>query len=83
VAAYEQLRSHRLAGSPGGPHFGLVVLVREGIVAWIERRAACPGLAAPSATRTASGPLRSDQLHAEMVHVLADIALQGREESKP
>jgi len=83
LAAYEQLRSHRLAGSPGGPHFGLVVLLREGIAAWIERRATCLGLAAPSATRPVPGSLRCEQLHAEIVHVLADIALQGRGERKP
>jgi uncharacterized protein YjiS (DUF1127 family) len=72
-----------LAGSPDGPHFGMVVLLREGIAAWIERRATCRGLAAQSATRPAPRPVLSDALHAEIVHVLADIALQGREEMKP
>jgi uncharacterized protein YjiS (DUF1127 family) len=72
-----------LAGSPGGPHFGMVVLLREGIAAWIERRATCRGLAAQAATHSAPRPVLSDELHAQIVHVLADIALQGREEMKP
>jgi hypothetical protein len=83
VTAYEELRHHMLAGSPGGPHFGLVVLLREGIAAWIERRATgrCP--AAPSGTQPVPRPLLSDELRAEIVHVLAEIALKRREEVKP
>jgi hypothetical protein len=82
IAAYEELRSHMLAGSPSGGHFGLVLLLREGIAAWIERCAACWALAAKSATpdRTVPRPLLSEQLHGDMVRVLASIALTGREE---
>jgi hypothetical protein len=83
VAAYEELRRDMLAGSPGGPRFGMVVLLREGIAAWLERRATCLRLAAQSATRSAARPVLSDKLHAEIVHVLADIALKNREEMKP
>ena len=83
MAAYEELRSHMLAGSPGGSHFGMVVLLREGIAAWIERRSTCRGVAAQSATHSAPRPVLSDELHAEIVHVLADIALKGREEMRP
>jgi len=68
-----------LAGSPGGPHSGTVVLLREGIAAWIERRIACRQLAAQSAPPPVPRPLLSDQLHTEIVHVLADIALKHRE----
>jgi hypothetical protein len=67
-----------LAGSPGGPYSGTVVLLREGIAAWIERRVACRRLAAQSAP--APRPLLSEKLHTEIVHVLADIALKHREE---
>ena len=83
VAAYEELRSHMLAGSPGGPHSGMIVLLREGVAGWIERGSANRGLAAQSTTRPASGPLPSDGLHSEIVHVLADIALTYREGMKP
>ena len=82
VAAYEELRSHMLAGSPGGPHSGMIVLLREGVAGWIERGAACRGLAAQSAARPWPGALLSDGLHSEIVHVLADIALTYREEVK-
>jgi len=83
VAAYEELRRHMLAGAPGGSHFGMVVLLREGIASWIERRATCRGLAAQSAARPAPRPVLSDELLAGIVHVLANIALKGREEVKP
>ena len=83
MTAYEELRHHMLAGSPGGAHFGLVVLLREGVAAWIERRTTCRRPAAPSGTQPAPGPLLSDELHAEIVHVLAEIALKSREEVKP
>jgi uncharacterized protein YjiS (DUF1127 family) len=82
VAAYEELRRHMLAGSPDGPHFSTVVLLREGVAAWIERRASCRELAAQSAL-SATRPALSGELHAEIVHVLADIALRRRKEMKP
>jgi hypothetical protein len=82
VAAYEELRSHMLAGSPGGQHSGMIVLLREGVAGWIKLGAANRGAGAKSATRPAPGPLLSDRLHSEIVHVLADIALTYREEVK-
>jgi hypothetical protein len=83
VTAYEELRSHMLAGSPGGPHSGTIVLLREGVAGWIERRAACREVAVQSAIRPGLGLLLCDGLHSEIVHVLADIALTYREEVKP
>jgi hypothetical protein len=83
VEVYEELRSHMLAGSPDGLHCGMIVLLREGVVGWIKRGAACRGVAAQSATRPAPRPLLSDGLQSEIVHVLADIALTYREEMKP
>jgi hypothetical protein len=61
----------------------MVVVLREGITAWLERRATCPELAAQSATRSAARPVLSEELHAEIVHVLADIALKNRGEMRP
>jgi len=72
-----------LAGSPGGPPFGAVVLVREGIASWIERRAKSVKLADPSEAQSVSKPLMSNGLHKEIVPVLADIALTYREEMNP
>jgi len=85
IDAYEELRSQRLTGSPCGRHFGLVLLLREGVAAWIEHCAAAP---ARSVDSTASAhivpaPALPEQLHAEIVHVLADIALIARKEMNP
>jgi hypothetical protein len=75
VAAYEQLRSHMLAASPRGGQFGLVLLLREGVAAWMDRCAACSAPAAPSATpdRAVQAPLVSEQLHADIIRRLASI----------
>lgn len=83
AAAYEELRSHVLSGSPGGPSFGTIVLLREGIAAWIERGAARGVATVRTATSSRTRPVLSEALLAEIVHVLADIALQRREEIKP
>jgi len=83
VAAYEEMRSQVLAGSPGGVHFGMVLLLREGIASWIERCVTSRRLAAQSEAQAALKPLPVDRLHTEIVHVLADIALKHREEMKP
>jgi hypothetical protein len=80
VAAYEELRSHVLAGSPGGPHFGAIVLLREGIAAWIERGVAREGVPAGSTQPWPLRPAPCDAFHAEMAYVLADIALKRGEE---
>ena len=84
AAAYEQLRSGALAGSTStsGGHFGLVVLMREGIAAWMARRST---RATTSATPEASvvdrqASLALDDFHAGVVRVLASMALGAREE---
>jgi hypothetical protein len=84
VATYEQLRSDVLAGSPRGGHLGLVLLLREGVAAWIDRRPACSPRGAPpaAADRVGAAPLVSQQLHASFARVLASIALAAREETR-
>ena len=76
VAAYEQLRRHMLAGSPGGGRFGLAVLLREGVAAWIDH---CCQVAESSTntdeTVTVAPPTVPPQLHAGIVQILANIAL--------
>ena len=85
VEAYEELRSHRRAGSACGRHFGLVLLLREGVAAWIAHRAADPARSADStaSAHTVPAPALPEQLHVEIVRVLADIALSARKEMKP
>ena len=73
AAAYEELRSYVLAGSSRGGHFGLVLLLREGVAAWIDRCAACFAPAASSAAPKRATPahLVSQEFHAGIVSVLA------------
>ena len=85
VAAYKELRSQVLAGAPRGGRFGLVLLLREGVAAWIDRCGTCsgPGTSAAGPDPAVSTPLVSQQLHAGIVSVLANIAqhhLTDREE---
>ena len=65
---YEQLRDHALAGAPG-PRRGLVLLVREGVVAWM-RAWAQVALPPPA---PAGGLPAAEQ--SELVRLLADAAL--------
>ena len=79
TVAYEALRSQVLTDSQRGGRFGLILLLREGIAAWIDRRAACSAPAAASFRAVPALPV-SDPLRADIVHVLASIALTRREE---
>jgi len=83
--AYEELRDHILAGSSGGQHYGLILLLREGVTAWLERRIAAESTAAKIRQPhvSASKSLLSEPLQAELVSVLAGIALSGRKEMRP
>jgi hypothetical protein len=78
VAGYEELRRRVLAGATFGGHFGLVLLLREGLAAWMARRSA--GAAAVEAAdpeRRGAAPLVSDESQAAVVRVLASMALGG------
>ena len=86
AAAYEQLRSHMLQGSSGGGGFGLAVLLREGVTAWIDR---CGAYRAPAPSMNpndagAAPPLRlPSQFHAGLVQILASIAWTMTQEIQP
>jgi hypothetical protein len=82
VAAYEELRSRVLMGSARASHFGLVLFLREGTTAWMDRRLACSAVAdrAADPDRSATAPLVSEELHAGIVRVLASMAMAGRGE---
>lgn len=73
--AYEHLRGHVLAGTPGAGDASAVILVlRAGLGAWIERRTA--GAAAPAVpARCAAGPPAAEAGHASLVRVLASMAM--------
>jgi hypothetical protein len=82
VAAYEELRLRLLGGSTRGSHFGLVVILQEGIAAWIARGSAAAAALKPAAEpnpRSAAPNLPND-VHAGVVRVLAGMALSIRRE---
>lgn len=77
VAAYEAVRAHVLTGGVTGSHSGLLLLLRQGVAAWISRSssftpepAAAPPL--PMAPFT-------NELHAAVVRVLASMAMATQE----
>jgi hypothetical protein len=78
VRAYEALRSHVLAGANTASHAGLIVLLRQGVAAWMVRRSACTG-PAPAAPRTTT-LLVGEQIDNAIVRVLASMALAAQPE---
>ena len=78
ATAYEALRDHVLTGMTAGGHGGLVVLLRQGVVAWMARRVACSATATP-AVRVPT-PFVGDEIHTGIVRVLASMALAGQME---
>ena len=79
VDAYEELRRRVLAGASFGGPGGLVLLRREGLVAWMTRGAAG---AAPVEAADAAGEaaLVSNEIHIAVVRVLVSMALGGLKE---
>jgi len=78
ASAYEALRAHILTGATSGSHDGLVVLLRQGVTAWMERRSAC-SVPLPPATRTAA-PFTGNEIQSAIVRVLASMVLVGQME---
>lgn len=75
VARYEELRRRIVDGSGWSSRLGLAVLLREGLAAWITAWATAPGPAVVAPPLDAACRLADDR-HAELVHVLAGMALQ-------
>ena len=74
AAAYERLRDQMLEGTTAGV-FGLVVLMRGGVAAWLTG-ATTPAVAVTHAKDPlAATPLVSLDIHADMVSVLANMAM--------
>ena len=84
VTAYEELRRRVLAGGPFGGHVGLVLLLREGLAAWMACCSACAAPVEPAADRDrrAAAPIVPDEIHTAVVRVLASMALAGRGERR-
>jgi len=78
-ARYEEIRRCALTGAPLGGRDGVVVLVREGLAAWLARRSVSTDV-----VETGSPPDRhlgavpvTDELQTGLVRVLASMALGG------
>ena len=78
---YEALRSGAFEDGGVGGHFGLVILMREGVAAWIRHAAMQPAtvrhVAAKHVLRTPPIP---DGLRADVARVLANMVMTACEE---
>jgi len=80
VAAYEQLRQRVLAGNVISNRIGQILLLREGLAAWISRCATLPASFDPLSqpgSRAAAAPQLPDPIHSSVVHVLVGMVLRG------
>jgi hypothetical protein len=74
ATTYEQLRDHVLEGTTAGV-FGLIVLMREGVAAWLVHAAPPPVAITHAKDPLATTPIVSDDIHADMICVLANMAM--------
>ena len=78
--AYEELRGCAIAGAASGG-LGLVILLREGLAAWLTRRwsGADSVEITPPPDRHAGRTFGSEELHLDLVRVLASMVLGSNE----
>ena len=75
VARYEELRRHAVERQILAGRFGLAVLLRQGLAAWVEQWSKMPApTPAPSAEISRPSPL-PDDTSAAVINVLAAMAL--------
>ncbi len=74
---YEQLRSRGLDGPSRGGHFGLVILLREGVAAWMAHAATrlATVVHRDDNGRPAAVALIADDVHTDMIAVLASMVM--------
>jgi hypothetical protein len=80
---YELLRSGALEDGAAGGHFGLVILLREGVAAWMTHAPSQPTtvVRVTAKDRPAAAALIADGLRADMVLVLASMVMTAEERS--
>lgn len=79
--SYEKLRDGALGRASMGDHFGRIVLLREGVAAWMALASTPPTVSRPAANdRPPVAPLVSDELRNDMALVLASMVMTTREE---
>ena len=75
VARYEELRGHAVPHQILAGRFGLAIVLRQGLAAWVEQWSKMPvPQPALSAEISRPSPL-SEDTSAEVIHVLAAMAL--------
>ena len=75
VARYEELRRHAVERQILAGRLGLAVLLRQGLAAWVEQWSEMPAATpAPSARISSASPL-PDDASADVINVLAAMAL--------
>ena len=80
VARYEELRRHVVEQPILAGRLGLAVLLRQGLGAWVEQWSKVPApMPAPSTQRSRPSPL-SDDTSADVINVLAAMALGHMQE---
>jgi hypothetical protein len=79
---YETLRSRALEDGRVGGHFGLVILMREGVAAWMRHAAMQPATVTHVAAKDVLGrtPPIPDGLRADVALVLANMLMTTHEE---
>ncbi len=75
VGGYEQLRQRALSGDVDGWRLGLGVLQHRGVAAWLQVRKAATAAAVPPPTPTATLPPVATGVDAELVGLLASMAV--------
>ena len=85
VESYEELRRGVLTGIPGSRHCGVIVLVCEGVAAWLAHGSASAATARPVAIPAGrpATPSGLGDFDARLVRVLATMALANRTEVHP
>ena len=72
---YERLRRHVLGDATATGGFGLVVLIREGVAAWLGHATAQPVALTHTKDQAVPTQMVPDDLHADVICVLANMAM--------
>ena len=83
TADYEALRQSAQTTERSGAHFGLVLLLREGLAAWIAHVRSGPVTVTPAPSERATvAPIIMDEVRADIVAVLASMIQVHPEEQR-
>jgi hypothetical protein len=75
VARYEQLRRNAAAWRSLVDRLGLMVVLQQGLAAWLEQWSKLPAPASAPPTMSSQPTLMPDDCNADVIQVLASMAL--------